>query len=214
MIPMYDTPLEKLLTTCGSLYKFKNSMVPLHHNANGLSKSIDFETGLLLANFVQYYKPQTIVELGTFQGYSTSWLILGSHLAGGPDGPYAQVHAFEVFKERSYGPMWYETLGLRLDYFTYHEIPGGIWNFPGEVPEQIDLLFHDTQHLPGPTQKEFDLLLPRISVGGIVLVDDMIHPDYRPMQNYVVDTFTKDHTLWKFEVLRLGHGLGIAERLA
>jgi len=209
-----NTTLQKLMDTMGPLYKFEGTDVPLHHNTAGLSKSIDFETGLLLSNFVQWKKPETIVELGTFRGYSTAWLILGSQLAGTHMLPCGHVHAFEVFKEGSYGSMWYDDLEMRLENFTYHEVPKGIWNFPEEIPAAIDFIFHDTQHSLNPTIQEMNILLPRVPVGGMVLVDDMLYPDYKPMQGYLNRLFTTSELgVWKWTVLPIGHGLGIAERL-
>ena len=201
----------RLFETMGELYKPEWTPAPLHHNTDGLSKSVDFETGLLLYNFVKWKKPKTIVELGTFRGYSTSWLRLGA-AANGFEGQLAHVHAFEVFKEGGYGPMWYDRIGFDKTGFTYHEVPGGIWKFEKQIPPMIDLLFHDTQHLVGPTQQEMALLLPRVPVGGTVLVDDMCYAGYEPMQDLIIRMFS-DSCLWRFDILRLGHGLGIAERL-
>lgn len=223
--------LEKMFNTMGPLNLFPGTLVPLHHNTQGPSKSIDFETGLMLSNLVQYRKPKTIVELGTFRGYSTAWLLLGSQLCGDNSFTIPDVHAFEVFKEGAYGSMWYDTLEMRLDNFRYHEIPGGIWKFPDEIPETIDFLFHDTQHSLNPTMKEMEVLLPRIPVGGMIVIDDMLHPDYRPMQEYFHKLFSvplaghviRDldewkkycslNTGWNWTVLPIGHGLGLAERL-
>jgi predicted O-methyltransferase YrrM len=203
---------RRMLMQRGPLAEINFGDAPVHYNPGEPpgNKGIDWETGILLCNFVEQYKPTQIVELGTFRGYSTSWLILGTLLNG--DG---RVDAFEVFPEGSYGTMWYETFNLPRLNFQYHEIPGGIWNFPDRIPKQIDLLFHDTQHLLGPTQKEMEILLPRIPVGGIVLIDDMLHPDYRPMQSLIFEIFDSkyDPPIWTYTTLPLGHGLGIAKRL-
>lgn len=203
-----DVLAGRLLRSAGPLYRFQGTLVPLHHNTVGLSKSIDYETGLLLKNFVEYKKPDTVVELGSFRGYSTAWLMLGTIL-----NKRGHVHAFEVFKEGGYGSMWYDDLNFPKDRFTYHEIPGGVWKYEEQIPKSIDLLFHDTQHLPGPTQRELELLVPRIPVGGMVIVDDMCYPEYRPMAAVVNEFFVKMPG-WNYEVLRLGHGLGIAERIS
>lgn len=204
--------LDKLYATMGPLYKFQASPIPLHHNTQGLSKSIDFETGLVLKNFVEYYKPSVVCELGTFRGYSTAWLLAGARSVIESGHP-CDVHAFEVFKEGYYGSMWYHELDapFKLINFTYHEIPGGIWKYEEQIPETIDLLYHDTQHLPEPTRKELTLLLPRISKGGIVLIDDMLYPGYEPMAE-VVDSFFVHNDAWDYQVVAFGHGLGIARK--
>ncbi len=182
--------------------------VPLHQNSRlpRNNKGIGWETGIILSNFVERYRPKQVVELGTFQGYSTSWLIMGTLLAG-----TGRVDAFEVFPEGSYGPMWYDEYDLPKSAFRYHEIPGGIWKFPEEIPETIDLLYHDTEHLPAPTEKEMDLLLPRVPVGGIVLVDDMLVPNYGPMQALFHNLFYTGY--WAWSVFPLGNGLGVARRI-
>ncbi len=151
---------------------------------------------------MEWKQPKTIVELGTFRGYSTSWLILGTLL-----NQAGHVHAFEVFKEGYYGDMWYDRFGLPKKDFFYHEIPGGIWNFASEVPEKIDLIFHDTDHNAGPSEKEMALLIPRLSVGGLILIDDMLHSQYLPMQRFFHGLFGSWSLDWKWSVLPVGHGL-------
>jgi len=201
--------LARMLVDRGPIAEINYGDVPVHYNP-GLphgNKGIDWETGILLCNFVEEYRPKQVVELGTFQGYSTSWLILGTLLAG-----VGRVDAYEVFPEGYYGSMWYDVYGLPKQAFRYHEIPGGIWKHPNEIPEQIDLLYHDTEHLPSPTKMELSLLVPRIPIGGVVLVDDMFHPDYAPMQAVFDDLFFPNHD-WSWNVLALGHGLGVARRL-
>ncbi len=218
--------LNMMLTNRGGLSGINHGTVPVHNNPDipPDNKGIDWETGIILSNFIEKYRPQQVVELGTFRGYSTSWLILGTLLAG-----TGRVDAFEVFAEGAYGAMWYDRYNLPKQMFKYHEIPGGIWKFPNEIPETIDLLYHDTEHLLNPTKMEMELLLPRIPPGGIVLVDDMLHPDYKAMQEYFHNLFCLpplERTLsfedfqkrqanrsWNWSVLPIGHGLGIARRL-
>lgn len=197
---------HRMLTEMGEPYVFEGTNVPTHYNRLGLSKSIDWETGILLKNFVEYYVPETIVELGTFRGYSTAWLMMGTLLTG-----VGHVHACEVFNEGEYGKMWYDEFRLPKERFTYHYIPGGIWNFPKEIPRDIDFIYHDTQHLLSPTIKEMAFLIPRLRQDGFILVDDMKHPDYKPMQDYFHDLF-KNQPCWDWSVLSIGHGLGIARK--
>lgn len=200
--PLY----HRMLTEFGGPYVFEGTLTPTHYNTHGLTKSVDWETGILIKNFVEFYKPETVIELGTFRGYSTAWLIMGTLI-----NEFGHVHAYEVFNEGEYGKMWYDEFRLPKDKFTYHYIPGGIWNFPREVPDQIDLIYHDTQHLLSPTIKEMDFLLPRVKRDGFVLIDDMKHPDYGPMQIYLNDLFGKSPD-WSWHVLAIGHGLGIARK--
>lgn len=201
--------LEKMLLDQGPLSKINFGIVPVHDNPYppAGNKGIHWEVGIILCNFIKAKKPEQIIELGTFRGYSTSWLILGTLLAGA-----GRVDAYEIFPEGAYGPMLYDRYGLPKDRFSYHQIPCGIWRHEIKLPKQIDLLYHDTDHLPIPTRKEMELLLPRIPIGGMVIVDDMLHPHYGQMQFYLNGLFSLD-TNWKWNILPIGCGLGIAERM-
>lgn len=200
-----------MLLERGPLNTFNKTKVPLHHAPDDPGMmGIDWETGILLKNFVEARKPKQIIELGTFRGYSTSWLILGTLLNG-----FGRVDAYECLHEGDYGPMHYDRLGLPKDNFKYHHIPGGIWAHSGKVPMHVDFIYHDTSHLLEPTKKEMYFLLQRLSVGGIVLFDDMDHPAFGPMQGYLNNLFNNfaQEGTYSWEVLHLGHGLGIAEKL-
>lgn len=207
----FSKHLLELAMDRGLLSSINYGHVPVHDNPQlpTGNKGIHWETGLLLANFVEQVRPRVTVELGSFRGYSTSWLIAANEHQEKPGA----VHAYDVFKEGYYcpdGKMHYQALGLPLNHFCFHYVPGGIWDYPVEVPEMIDLVFHDTQHLLNPTVREMDLLLPRMSAHGVILVDDMLHPEYRAMQEYLKGFF--DEKGWDFKILPIGTGLGVAQR--
>ncbi len=128
------------------------------------------------------------------------------------------MNAYECMPEGHYGGMHYDRLGLPKDNFHYHQIPGGIWEHEDKLPAEIDFIYHDTSHLLDPTVKEMTLLLPKLSVGGLILFDDMDHPSFFPMQTYLNTLFRGgiqgfNCRNWSWSVLHLGHGLGIAEKL-
>jgi predicted O-methyltransferase YrrM len=202
---------QRLLLDRGPLAGKLFGDVPVHFNPGEpiLNKGIDWETGILLASFVEQYKPRQIVELGTFRGYSASWLLAAAWDVN------AQVDTFDVFPEGHYGSMFYDVYDIPQNAFKYHHAPGGVWNFKTEIPETIDLLYHDTEHFLEPTKKEMDLLLPHIPVGGVVLIDDMLQPDWRPVQDYLkhVFTYSTQWGEWTWSVFPTGHGLGIAEKV-
>lgn len=199
--------LEKMLTGVGDIQQYPYSHVPCHYNSLGNSKSITWEIGILLKNFVEWKRPNSIVEIGTFRGYSTSWLILGTLL-----NEMGWVRTFDVMGEGFFGKMWYDFYDLPKERFSFEHIPGGIWSWREKLPAKIDLLFHDSSHELEDTIREMECLLPLVTPGGIILFDDMLHPNYAPMQGYL-------HTLfvplcnWKWSVIQIGTGLGVAERL-
>jgi predicted O-methyltransferase YrrM len=200
---------SKFLMDHGTLSETNYGIVPVHDNPyppKG-NKGIHWETGILLSNLVERYQPAQIVELGTFQGYSTCWLLFSSWRYGG------KVDAFEVFPEGHYGPMMYDYYRFPKDNFRYHHIPGGIWKYENQLPETIDFFYHDTEHLAGPTKKEMEMIVPRIPIGGHIVIDDILHPFYPTMREYVHGLFKIELAdSWSYDILHLGCGLGIAER--
>lgn len=200
--------LKTMLMGARDIHKEPYSAIPCHYNSLGQTKSISWETGIMIKNFVEWKKPEQIVELGTFRGYSTSWLILGTLLNNS-----GWVTTFDIQSEGFFGPMWYDFYELPKGRFDFFQIPGGLWeNNDLRVPRDINLLFHDSSHELEDTKKEMDMLLPRIAVRGTVLFDDMLHPLYAPMQGYLHNIFMSMPN-WKWSVLPIGTGLGIAERM-
>lgn len=202
-----DRYLLAMLMGGREIHQDPYSIVPCHYNSLGLTKSVAWEIGIMLKNFVEWKKPRQIVELGTFRGYSTAWLILGTLLNG-----KGWVTTFDVKPEGFFGSMWYDFYGLPKTRFDFYQIFGGLWENSAVIPRGIDFLFHDASHELEDTRKEMDILLPRISPGGTILFDDMLYPDYGPMQSYLHSVFLSMPN-WKWSVLPIGTGLGIAERL-
>jgi predicted O-methyltransferase YrrM len=199
--------LEKMLKGIGDIQKYSYSSAPCHFNSLGLTKSITWEVGILLKNFVEWHKPKNIVEIGTFRGYSTAWLVLGALL-----NENGYVTTFDIQAEGFFGQMWYDYYELPKDKLFFKEIPGGVWEHDSLIPKTIDLLFHDSSHELDDTIKEMDCLLPRMAPKSVMLFDDMTHPDYAPMQGYLHSLFLSMPN-WKWLILPIGTGLGIATRL-
>ncbi len=122
------------------------------------------------------------------------------------------MDSFDIKPEGFFGPLWYDFYELPKARYSFHHIPGGLWTHSDPIPEIIDLLFHDSSHELDDTQKEMDILLPRIPQGGTILFDDMMVADYAPMQGYLHNLFMSMPN-WKWSVLPIGMGLGIAERV-
>lgn len=203
--------LKKMLLEREGLSLINHGIVPVHDNPGHPrgNKGIHWETGIILANFVEAKKPKQIVELGTFRGYSTCWLMA----AGEEIGHTISIDSYDVYPEGYYGEMWYDVLKFPKIGYKHHEVPGGIWKHLKQIPENIDFLYHDTAHEAGPTKREMDVLLPRIPVGGVVLIDDILHPNYMPMRYYLQGLFgTHLKEFWNWSILSIGCGLGIATR--
>lgn len=118
----------------------------------------------LLFRIARFYKPGTILELGTSLGISTSYLALG--------GDNASVTSLEGSPEvAARARLNFSRLGL-----TPEVIEG---NFDHTLPEYLtsspapDLVFIDGNHRREPTERYFGQLLPFIHNDTILVFDDV-----------------------------------------
>ena len=128
--------------------------------------TINAKYGKLLYRISKYYKPNSILELGTSLGFSTMYLAAGN--------PGATVHTIEGCKS---------TLGIARKNFK--EI--GVQNikihnrkFDDALPlllqkchGALDLVFIDGNHRYQPTVSYFEQILPFFGNNGILILDDI-----------------------------------------
>ena len=119
--------------------------------------------GRLLSMVSQMIRPKTILEIGTFTGYSAICLAEGLP----PDG---KLHTIEVNPE-------YQSLSHQ--YFTEAGLSNKIEQYLGDaltiVPQlnlTFDLVFIDASKVSYPIY--FDLIFEKITSGGYILVDNML----------------------------------------
>lgn len=119
----------------------------------------------LLFRMVQYYQPQTIVELGTSFGITSSYMACGNKTAklftleGAPSIANIATANFESLNLKN--------IELKTGEFT------------GTLPELfqqvavIDFAFIDGNHREGPTLKYFETILLKATPGTILVFDDI-----------------------------------------
>ncbi len=121
--------------------------------------------GQLLFRIVQYYKPATIIELGTSLGITACYLA-----AGNPDG---EVYTFEGAKN---------VASIAINNFAtcrYENIDLVVGNFDNTLREtlvnifKLDLAFIDGNHRKIPTLDYFELLLKKSNNESIFIFDDI-----------------------------------------
>ena len=121
--------------------------------------------GQLLFRIVKYYKPATIIELGTSLGITTCYLAAGNSKA--------QVFTFEGAKN---------VASVAIKNFTayqYNNIEMVVGNFDNTLPLiltkilKLDLAFIDGNHRKIPTLNYFDLLLKKSGEQSIFIFDDI-----------------------------------------
>jgi len=119
----------------------------------------------LLFRMVNYFKPETIVELGTSLGTTTAYLALSQ--------PSAKVLTFEGADEiAARAKLLFEKLGI-------HNISQVIGNFDDTLAPAIrqagkaDFIFIDGNHRYDPTVNYLHQLLPVIHEYTVVVMDDI-----------------------------------------
>lgn len=121
--------------------------------------------GKLLYNLVSYFRPKSILELGTSLGISTMYLNLGY--------PECQIVTIEGCPER---------LKIAQENFQRHgfnNIKSINGSFDEVLPELIrngykpDLVFIDGNHGMKPTLRYFELLAPHMHNDAVMIFDDI-----------------------------------------
>lgn len=121
--------------------------------------------GQLLFRMANYYHPQTILELGTSLGITTSYLALGNlkanviTLEGSAEVAKKALHNFR---------------SLRLD--NIRLVQGNFDNTLVKVLEalaKIEMVFIDGNHREEPTLRYFSQLLPFMAAESVMVFDDI-----------------------------------------
>jgi len=121
--------------------------------------------GQLLYRMVKYYRPESIVELGTSLGLSTSYLSLagpGSKIITMEGAPSVAARARQNFE--------------RLNFNNIAIIEGNFDLTLASVLSQlrqVDFAFVDGNHRREPTERYFKQLLPVIHNNSILIFDDI-----------------------------------------
>ena len=121
--------------------------------------------GKLLTLLCRMLRPQMVVEIGTYSGYSALAMA-----AGMPKGSH--IVTFEINDEQEdftrpwlEGSPWHEEVDIKM-------VIGDILQAEDQVPHGIDLAFVDGNKRDYLAYYEF--LLPRLSPGGCMLADNTL----------------------------------------
>jgi hypothetical protein len=145
--------------------------------------SIERIYGLMLYGAMKHQRPGSIVELGTGQGYSTAWMLLGLE-----ENEYGHIWSCDIVPADS--PIWSQ-IGLKADRLTYFS-NDPVETLANKFPPMIDFIFCDAP-------VDYSWLLPRLSLHGSIV----IHGKLREF----------DENEWKYEQISEGCGVTIATRI-
>lgn len=123
------------------------------------------QQGRLLTMLCQMHRPQTVVEIGTYSGYSAL-----SMAAGMPQG--STLHTFEINDEQEdFTRPWLENSPWSADVDIQFHI-GEVEKLLPPLNLSIDLAFIDANKRDYLAY--FDLLFPMMRVGGFLLADNTL----------------------------------------
>ena len=100
-------------------------------------------------------KPKLVVELGTYKGLSMLYMMEGY--------PKAIFYTVDINPDA----------GVFLENKMINRIFGDSVECADQIPNDIDILFDDTDHEYDTLKNEFKTYLPKMKKGGIVLFDDV-----------------------------------------
>lgn len=168
------------------------------------SSSIELEMGRKLLDLIKERKPKNLTELGTNIGYSACWQLLGIGYNG-----FGHLTTFDVKNYSDETPwLWTAIEGLPTDSLTF--VNSSVWDGIDRLPKTIDWAFIDSSHDKDATEKELDVLTPRMSIGGLIVLHDIFLCGY---VNEVARAKFENPKQWEYVEIQEGRGLGIAEKL-
>lgn len=119
----------------------------------------------LLYRIVQYYKPQTILELGTSFGITSAYLASANAAA--------TVHTLEGSPSiASIARSHFDSLNLQNVHLTEGDFTHTLQPLLNDLP-MVDLAFIDGNHRKEPTLQYFQCLLAKINEQSILIFDDI-----------------------------------------
>jgi Methyltransferase domain len=149
------------------------------------STGISAAEGVVLYGLVRTLRPRNIIETGIATGVSTSFLCAGLIQNGfgnlysidlPPEDTAGVVHA-DGSRSVSQGPGWAIPATIRSAMEGRHEIiledvRTALPRLLDQLP-RVDLFLHDDLHTPDHMYWEYELVWPRLSVGGALVSDDV-----------------------------------------
>ncbi|HTI11297.1 MAG TPA: class I SAM-dependent methyltransferase [Puia sp.] len=139
--------------------------------------------GQLLFRIARYYRPETVLELGTSLGLSTAYLAMGaggastgaSETSHGPATDRPSPHVFTIegapavasVAKKNFHSLGLEGIDLTVGNFD------AVLNSTLDRTGPVDLAFIDGNHRLAPTLRYFDLLMDGKPPSAVLIFDDI-----------------------------------------
>ncbi len=169
-------------------------------NQQGGQWNISRETGLFLYNLALEKKPQTMLEIGASNGYSTIWLAMAARNLGAkfytfefvPDKIRDLVHNLQIAKLIQYVDIVPDDANKRLKRWT----------------EKVDFVFLDGRK--NEYLAQLKLLEPHLNEGALIVADNAISHKH-VMEDYLY--YVENEKKYRSELKDIGTGLEISEKV-
>lgn len=145
-------------------------------------------------------KAQTIVEVGSGEGYSTLWLAYAASITGG------KVISCEIDPAKTEETQANLTKANMNDYVEV--LTGDARELLRHRDEPVDLLVIDAD--TGQYETYFDVVYKRMGPGSMVIADDVVDKD-NELSDYV--TYVQNHPNLESVTIELGDGLEISVKI-
>jgi caffeoyl-CoA O-methyltransferase len=119
--------------------------------------------GRMLAMISHMVRPQVILEIGTYTGYSALCLAEGLQ----PGGKLITLDVNEELEDRVRGYFSRSPLGASIDYRI-----GNALDLIPQITERFDLVFIDADKENYP--RYYDLVINRVNLNGFILADNVL----------------------------------------
>lgn len=176
------------------------------------TEAVESFVGEILYEEVKKSKPEIIVEVGTGNGYSTTWMLLGVN-----ENEHGRIITFD---RQPRPQLWHQFYAQTP---RIEKVLGEMHSHYDQVPEKIDMIFLDGDHQIHKIIRDFDLLEPRLSHEGSIFIHDI---SYLPKMGQCVKSFFKGEDTdlmkeigikpsplkWDYKEIEKGCGLAIVKR--
>jgi predicted O-methyltransferase YrrM len=167
------TAVKLNVETIAELYrKYETSLAAVRdaqrafHQANQatMTPQLDDHEAEITYLLIREYRPETVMELGTFHGWSTTWILSALR-----DNEFGHLHSYDIVDN----VVQNVPAELSGDRWTFHQ--GDIKTNLDAVPAQVDYLFVDAAHGAAFGRWYLAELFPKMPPGIPVSVHDVFH---------------------------------------
>lgn len=163
------------------------------------------EQGMFLYHFVSALKPQKVLELGTYTGYSAICMALGMHSP-------AQLVTLDVNEDIAYLARKYFQL-LKLEHIIDYRLEEALPFCHALENKSLDLVFIDADKSNYPNY--FEVLKHKVRSGGYILVDNILwsgqvidtKPDNRTKAILKITELMFEDPDWQCNILPIRDGI-------